>query len=163
VYVAALRRADHSSKEFYRLYKKDYGTEEEARAQQRTVEPSMNEYVYQPTLFLFFTYIQEQILLVTRIVVPLSTNKPAHYFFVNFYEYKINLINTFQGVGAEYVQYLLCIARCSQIFQEVSAEYVQYLLCIARCSQIFQGMSAEYVQYLLCIARCFPDISGGGC
>jgi hypothetical protein len=32
VYVAALRRADHSSKKSYRLCKKDYETEEEARA-----------------------------------------------------------------------------------------------------------------------------------
>jgi hypothetical protein len=30
----------------------------------------------------------------------------------------------------------------SQIFQGVGAEYVQYLLCIARCSQIFQGVGA---------------------
>jgi hypothetical protein len=44
VYVAALRRADHSSKESYRLCKNDYETEEEARAQQRTVEPLMSEY-----------------------------------------------------------------------------------------------------------------------
>jgi hypothetical protein len=43
VYVAALRRADHSSEEFYRLCKKDYGPEEETRAQQRVVEPLMNE------------------------------------------------------------------------------------------------------------------------
>jgi hypothetical protein len=43
VQVAALQRADHSSKESYRLYKNDYGTEEEARAQQRAVEPLMNE------------------------------------------------------------------------------------------------------------------------
>jgi hypothetical protein len=41
--VAALRRTDHSSKEFYRLCKKDYVTEEEARAQQRAVEPLMYE------------------------------------------------------------------------------------------------------------------------
>jgi hypothetical protein len=43
VQVAALRRADHSSKESYRLCKKDYGTEEEARAQQRAVESLMHE------------------------------------------------------------------------------------------------------------------------
>jgi hypothetical protein len=42
VKVAALRRADHSSKESYRLYKKDYETEEEVRAQQRAVESLMN-------------------------------------------------------------------------------------------------------------------------
>jgi hypothetical protein len=33
----------HSSKEPYRLFKKDYETEEEARAQQMAVEPLMNE------------------------------------------------------------------------------------------------------------------------
>jgi hypothetical protein len=38
----ALRRAHYSSKESYRLRKKDYETEEEARAQQRAVEP-LNE------------------------------------------------------------------------------------------------------------------------
>jgi hypothetical protein len=43
VQVAALRRADHSSKESYRLFKKDYETEEEAKAQQRAVESWMNE------------------------------------------------------------------------------------------------------------------------
>jgi hypothetical protein len=43
VFVAALRRADHSSAESYRLCKKDYETEEDARAQQRTVETLMNE------------------------------------------------------------------------------------------------------------------------
>jgi hypothetical protein len=44
VLSAALRRADHSSKESYRLFKKDYGTEEKARAKRRAVEPLMNEY-----------------------------------------------------------------------------------------------------------------------
>jgi hypothetical protein len=39
----ALRRADHSSKKSYHLYKKDYETEGEARAQQRAVEPLVNE------------------------------------------------------------------------------------------------------------------------
>jgi hypothetical protein len=43
VSVAALRRADHSSKESYRLVKKDYETKEEARAQQRAAEPLLNE------------------------------------------------------------------------------------------------------------------------
>jgi hypothetical protein len=40
-----LRRADHSSKESYRLCKKDYRVEAEARAQQKSVEPLMNEVV----------------------------------------------------------------------------------------------------------------------
>jgi hypothetical protein len=43
VYVAALRWAYNSSKESCRLCKKDYETEEEARAQQRAVEPLKNE------------------------------------------------------------------------------------------------------------------------
>jgi hypothetical protein len=34
VQLEALRRADHAIKEFYRLCIKDYGTEEEVRAQQ---------------------------------------------------------------------------------------------------------------------------------
>jgi hypothetical protein len=41
VYVAALRRADPPSKESYSLFKKYYESEEEARAQQRAVEPLM--------------------------------------------------------------------------------------------------------------------------
>jgi hypothetical protein len=43
VYVAALRRADHSSEESYRLCKEDDETKEEARAQQRAVEPLMSK------------------------------------------------------------------------------------------------------------------------
>jgi hypothetical protein len=40
--LSCVRRADHSSKESYRLCKVDYDTEEEARALQRVVEPLMN-------------------------------------------------------------------------------------------------------------------------
>jgi hypothetical protein len=40
-----LRRAGHPSKESYRLCKIDYETEEEAKAQQRAVEPLKNEWV----------------------------------------------------------------------------------------------------------------------
>jgi hypothetical protein len=43
--VVALRRADHSSKASYRLCKNNHETEEEARAQQRTVGPLMNEWM----------------------------------------------------------------------------------------------------------------------
>jgi hypothetical protein len=43
VWVAALRLAHHSYKESYQLCKVDYKTEEEARAQRRTVESLMNE------------------------------------------------------------------------------------------------------------------------
>jgi hypothetical protein len=51
VQVAALRRADHLSKESYRLRKKDYETEEEARAQQRAVE-SLNEWMNERQLII---------------------------------------------------------------------------------------------------------------
>jgi hypothetical protein len=43
VKVAALQRADPSSKEFYRLFKNDYETEG-ARAHRRTVELLVNEW-----------------------------------------------------------------------------------------------------------------------
>jgi hypothetical protein len=42
VQEGALRRADHPSKESYRLCKKGYEIEQEARAQQRDVEPLIN-------------------------------------------------------------------------------------------------------------------------
>jgi hypothetical protein len=42
VEIAALRRTGHSSKGSYQLCKKYYETEEEARAQQRAVQPFMN-------------------------------------------------------------------------------------------------------------------------
>jgi hypothetical protein len=45
VYEAALRRSDHSSKESYRLCKIDHKIEDDVRAQQRAVEPLMNELV----------------------------------------------------------------------------------------------------------------------
>jgi hypothetical protein len=48
--MAALRRADHSSNEPYRLCKKDYETEEEARAQQRALEPLINEWLNEISL-----------------------------------------------------------------------------------------------------------------
>jgi hypothetical protein len=48
----ALRQADHSSKESYRLCKEDYETEEDARAPQRAVELLMNEWILSIILFL---------------------------------------------------------------------------------------------------------------
>jgi hypothetical protein len=45
VKVVALRRVDQSSKDSYRLCKKDYVTEEESKAQQRAVVPLMNEWM----------------------------------------------------------------------------------------------------------------------
>jgi hypothetical protein len=46
VQVAAMRRADNSSKKSYRLCRKDYETEEESRAQQRAVEPQIDRFIY---------------------------------------------------------------------------------------------------------------------
>jgi hypothetical protein len=46
VQVAALRRADPSSKESYRLCKNDYETEEGTRTQQRALEPLMDESIH---------------------------------------------------------------------------------------------------------------------
>jgi hypothetical protein len=48
-----LAKADHSSEDSYGLYKKDYKTEEETRAQQWAVEPLMNEWgsSYNKTVF----------------------------------------------------------------------------------------------------------------
>jgi hypothetical protein len=43
--VAALRQADISSKESYPLCEKYHETREEARAQQRAVEPLMNKLI----------------------------------------------------------------------------------------------------------------------
>jgi hypothetical protein len=40
-----LPQADPPSKESYRLHRKDYGSGDEARAQQRAVEPLMNKYL----------------------------------------------------------------------------------------------------------------------
>jgi hypothetical protein len=46
VSIAALRPADHSSKEPYCLCTKDYDTEEEARFNKRAVVPLMNELIH---------------------------------------------------------------------------------------------------------------------
>jgi hypothetical protein len=40
-----MRRADHSSKQSYRLCKNDYETEERARAQKRAVVPMIDEWL----------------------------------------------------------------------------------------------------------------------
>jgi hypothetical protein len=53
-----LRRADPPSKESYRLCKKDYEIEEEARAEQRAVEPlisEMKEYFQKMVVFIVTT------------------------------------------------------------------------------------------------------------
>jgi hypothetical protein len=39
VYAAALRQADHKSKDTYRTSKEDYEVEKEARPRQKTIEP----------------------------------------------------------------------------------------------------------------------------
>jgi hypothetical protein len=46
VYVGASERADLSSMESYRLCKKDYGTDEEARSQQLNADPLMYVRMY---------------------------------------------------------------------------------------------------------------------
>jgi hypothetical protein len=51
-----LRRAEHSSKEFYHLCKKDCEIEEEARAQQRAAEPLIKEKMNESSLSLSFKY-----------------------------------------------------------------------------------------------------------
>jgi hypothetical protein len=43
VWVEALQRADRSSKESYRLCKKDYETEEEVRANKKAIELLMTD------------------------------------------------------------------------------------------------------------------------
>jgi hypothetical protein len=53
--AAALRRAGNSSKVSYRQCKKDYGTEEEARAQQRAIEPLMDEYISNAGITIYIT------------------------------------------------------------------------------------------------------------
>jgi hypothetical protein len=42
--VAAIKLLCHSSKESYRLYKNDYETEKQVRAQQKFVDPLMNKW-----------------------------------------------------------------------------------------------------------------------
>jgi hypothetical protein len=46
VKAGTFRRGDHSSKESYRLRKKDYENEEGAKAQQRAVMPMMNQLIF---------------------------------------------------------------------------------------------------------------------
>jgi lipopolysaccharide export LptBFGC system permease protein LptF len=58
-----LRRADHSSKESYRV-KKDYETEKEAKAQQRAVEPlmmMMMNYIARPFFTCYFFWTSDSI------------------------------------------------------------------------------------------------------
>jgi hypothetical protein len=49
VSVTVLQRADHSSKESYRLCTKDCGSEKEAKVQQRAAEPLMKEWMNEVT------------------------------------------------------------------------------------------------------------------
>jgi hypothetical protein len=71
--VAALRWADHSSKESCRLYKEDYETEEEARAQQRALENEkwkMDEMVLHITCLVMFLPVWTESVLIVGDEMP---------------------------------------------------------------------------------------------